>query len=66
MDMPNLKVRTVSAIKFDLSAAEQRGSDVLSVCYVRKAELIIALAVMYAAAYGLYSIAAAVIELARR
>ncbi len=55
MDMPNLKVRTVSAITFDLSAAEQRVSVVLSVCYVRKAELIIALAVMYAAAYGLWS-----------
>ncbi len=31
-----------------------------------RAELIIALAFMYAAAYGLYSIAIAVIELARR
>ncbi len=33
---------------------------------MRKAELIIALAVMYAAAYGLYSVAVSVIELARR
>lgn len=64
--MPNLKVHTVSAITFDLSEAAQRVSVALSVCYVRKAELIIALAVMYAAAYGLYSIAVAVIELARR
>ena len=43
-----------------------RVSVALSVCYVRKAELIIALAVFYAAAYGLYSAAIAVIELARR